>query len=369
MMNLVQQYNEAIHQRFKTYLKEARQAFQAIAAEANPLFLKAVNQLNAADFDTMKAEMVHHLIESCQNWLNDEGYKNAPMDAILFEHDYTYSENIEAVAYGIEGDLSGFDYDFLNGIEAHDGIPLIPFTMLAFIDEDYATLSEAIGFEEVNGLFGSYTHLLVQEAFTAFAQSAIFKKIPRKPIFFMALGEHDMDEIRLFYVCEDEAIFKKYLEEIEAEWTGIESEKATAKKYAKLKYRVDELLEVLVFSDDNSQIDVILDGLQELIKDSPKHQYWAMSKLGSLYLSGKGVEQNLDKARQYFEIVIKNGQNFEKRQSCMLLAGMYYGGKGVVKNLFKAQELMTTAHNIGALGGRFLDLKMVIDKEILELNN
>lgn len=368
-MRLVQQYNQSINQQFKTYLEEARQAFQAIADEANPLFREAVNRLNQADYDTMKAEMVAKLIESCQNWLSEEAYKNAPMDAILFEHDYTYSENIEALAYGIDGDLSSFDYDFLNGIEAHDGIPLIPFTMLAFIDEEYATLSEEVGFEEINSLFGSYTHLLVQEAFTDFAQSDIFKKIARKSIFFMALGEHDMDEIRLFYVCDDEAVFQKYLEEIEAELRGVENEKVTAKKYAALKYRIDELLDVLVFSDDETQIDVILDGLQELIEVSPKHQYWAMSKLGSLYLGGKGIERNLDKARQYFEIVIEKGQNFEKRQSCMLLAGMYYEGKGVVKNLFKAHELITIADNIGALGGRFLDLKTLIYKEVRKLEN
>lgn len=313
--------------------------------------------------------MVVKLIESCQEWLNDEAYKNTAMDAILFEHDYTYSENIEALAYGIDGDLDGFEYDFANGMEAHNGIPLTPFTMLAFIDDDYATLSEAVGFEELNGLFGSYTHLLVQESFAAFAQSDLFKKIARKPIFFMALGEHDMKETRLYYVCDDETVFKEYLTEIENEKSGIESEKTIAKKYAALKYRVDELLNILVFSNDATQINIILDGLQELIDDSPKHKYWAMSKLGSLYVSGKSVEQNLDNARQYFEMVIENGNDFEKRQSAMLLAEMYYDGKGVVKNLLKAKLLITKAHDISALDGHFLVLKTQIEQEIQELNN
>lgn len=368
-MNLIQQYNQTIHHQFRTYLNEAQIAFQAISDKVNPLFLKAVEKLNQLNYDTIKAEMTAQLIESCQNWLNDEAYKNIPMDAILFEHDYTYSENIEALAYGIDGDLSGFDYDFLNGIEAHDGIQLKPFNLLSFIDKDYSTLSKAIGFNELNNLFGSYVHLLVQEVFTAFAQSDIFKKIARKPVFFMALGEHDMDEIRLYFVCDDEVVFKKYLDDFEAELAGIESEKVIEKKYSKLKYHVSELLDILVFSNDDTQIAVILDGLQELIDNSPKHKYWAMMKLGKLYMIGSGVELNLNKARYYFETAIENGQNFEKRQSYLMLASMYYDGKGVVKNLFKAQQFITTAHEISVLGGRFLDLKKQIEKDIRELNN
>lgn len=366
-MNLIEQYNQSINQQYKTYLKEARQAFQAIAPKANPLFLKAVDKLIQVDYDKMKAEMVEKLIESCQEWLNDEEYKNAPMDVILFEHDYTYSENIEALAYGIDGDLDGFDYDFLNGIEAHEGISLIPFTMLAFIDDDYTILSESVGFSELNGLFGSYTHLLVQESFTAFAQSDIFKKVARKPVFFMALGEHDMKESRLYYICDDEAIFKEYLTEIEN--TGIENEKAIAKKYAALKYRVSELLDVLAFSNNHAQIDIILDDLEELIEDSPKHKYWAMMHLGKLYMIGNGVELDLNKARQYFKSAINKGENFEKRQSCMMLAEMYYSGKGIIKNLLKAKSLINEAHNISALDGRFLVLKTEIEKEIQELEN
>ena len=81
------------------------------------------------------------------------------------------------------------------------------------------------------------------------------------------------------------------------------------------------------------------------------------------------IQLDLDKARQYFEAAIENGQYFEKRQSCLMLAGMYYSGRGVVKNLFKAHELITTAHKISALDGRFLALKTLIEKEIQELNN
>lgn len=368
-MSIVQRYNQAINQRFQKYLTEAKHAFQAIASEANPLFLKAVDKLLQLDYETVKAEMIAELIESCAEWLNDEEYKNTPMNAILFEHDYTYLDNVEALTYGVVGDLSGYNYDFANGMEAHTGISLMPYTMLSFIDEDYATLSEAVGFGELNDLFGSYSHLLVQESFAAFAQLDIFKKIARKPIFFMALGEHDMDETRLYYVCEDEAIFKAYLTDIENELAGIESKKTIEKKYAALKYRVDDLLDVLVFSNDDTQIDVILNGLQELIDDSPEHKYWAMAKLGSLYVSGKGVKRDIKKARQYFDIVIDHGKDFEKRQACMLSAGMYYGGKGVVKNLLKAHQLITIAHNIGGLSGRFLTLKNLIEKEINELKN
>ncbi len=368
-MNLVQEYNQSINRQFKNYFKEAKQAFQKIAHEANPLFLKAVDKLNQVNYAKMKTEMVANLIESCQKWLSDDNYKSKPMNAILFEHDYTYSNYIEALAYGIDGDLGGYEYVFANGMEAHNGIQLTPFTMLSFVDEDYATLSETIGFSEFNDLFGSYTHLLVQESFAVFAQSDIFKKISRKPIFFLALGEHDMKESRLYYVCDDDTVFKDYLTEIENELTGIENEKAIAKKYGALKFRISELLDVLVFSGDTTQIELILNGLQELIDDSPKHKYWAMLKLGSLYVNGKGVERNMNKARQYLEVVIEKGKDTEKRQSAMLLGEMYYEGKGVVKNLLKANLLINKAQNISALGGHFLKLKMQIEKEIQELNN
>lgn len=368
-MNIIETYNQSINQTFQKHLIEAKQVFQAIATEANPLFLKAADELMQLDYEVLKAKMITELTESCQEWLSDEDYKNTPIDAILFEHDYTYSNNVEALAYGIDGDLDGYEYDFANGMEAHSGISLIPYTILSFIDDDYSTLENAIGFDEINGLFGSYVHLLVQESFAAFAQSDIFKKIARKPIFFMAFGEHDMNETRLYYVCEETAVFKKYLTDIEDELAGIESQKTIEKKYGALKYHIDDLLDVLAFANDTSQIAEILNGLQELIEDSPQHKYWAMVKSGSLYAAGKGVIKDLEKAQQYFNLVINHGNNFEKRQACMLLSGMYYSGNGVIKNILKAHQLITTAHNISELGGRFLALKNQLDKEVEELKN
>lgn len=367
-MSVIKDYNKSIKKGLKKDLKKGKKAFQKIVNDAHPLFREAVDKLLQLDYKQLKAEMTTMLLESCEKWMNDDQYDNTPMDAILFEYDYIYLDEVEAVAYGIDGDLSSGKYDFVNGMEAHHGILLKPFPMLSFIDEDYEKFSEEIGYEEVNVIFIKYIYLLVQEAFAAFTQSNIFKKISRKEIFYIALGEHDMGETPLYYVCDDDAIFQNYLTKEDEAVAAVEREKKLANKHYELKYHIDELLDDLAYNNDFSKISEIFEGLDELINHS-EYANWAMLKLGSLYLSGKGVPSDFDKAREYFEKVLEDGRSLQKRQSYMMLGSMYYSGKGVVKNILKAHEYLINANRITELSSRFLALKAHIEKEIQGLKN
>lgn len=60
----------------------------------------------------------------------------------------------------------------------------------------------------------------------------------------------------------------------------------------------------------------------------------AIYELGQRYFEGIGVEQNVQKAREYFEIAAERGSN----GSNYFLGKIYYNGMGVQTNHVKAKE-------------------------------
>jgi TPR repeat protein len=100
---------------------------------------------------------------------------------------------------------------------------------------------------------------------------------------------------------------------------------------------------------DNKEYDKAIENLEKAIDNK---EYAAISTLAMFYITGLGVEVNIDKGLEYLFL----GEKYNDAKSLSMLGDFYYNGKYVDKNIDKAKELYERAcdlnegHAIGMLG-------------------
>ena len=100
---------------------------------------------------------------------------------------------------------------------------------------------------------------------------------------------------------------------------------------------------------DNKEYDKAIENLEKAIDNK---EYAALSTLAMFYITGLGVEVNIDKGLEYLFL----GEKYNDAKSLSMLGDFYYNGKYVDKNIDKAKELYERAcdlnegHAIGMLG-------------------
>ena len=77
---------------------------------------------------------------------------------------------------------------------------------------------------------------------------------------------------------------------------------------------------------------------------------FAQRNLGSLYLTGRGVKQDYQKAKELYEKAANQGFD----EALNILGGMYYNGEGIKQDYIKAKEFYEKAANKGNVESQYL---------------
>lgn len=177
-------------------------------------FSDLYESLEKFDIVAYKAKVAHEIEVHLKDWWINPGKGIKPDEvvySILFEYDSFWQKDVQADAYGIVAwenfklHTKSFyidDYDFAEGFYAMPGITLNFFDELEKLSWQHnpdSTLSEEIGFEEIQKVYVFYGFVILNEVFYELGQKGIFKTINAKKGFMFMIGEHDMGDIFPIY--------------------------------------------------------------------------------------------------------------------------------------------------------------------------
>ena len=198
-------------------------------------YLKAVYEtLNRFDFNTYKQKLEREILENLKQWWTnpEKGIKkDEELYAILFEYDYFFQKNVEAVAYGIGAyenyqiqtdkfDM-GYDYDFTTAFYSSPGISLNFFDSLEALDHDSLPekfkdttidfdelkigepievdglndIEDLLGYQEIIDLHKLQGMLAIQEVLVKLDVEKEFEPLNYKDNFMFLIAEHDSGEV------------------------------------------------------------------------------------------------------------------------------------------------------------------------------
>ena len=198
-------------------------------------YLKAVYEtLNRFDFNTYKQKIEREILENLKQWWTnpEKGIKkDEELYAILFEYDYFFQKNVEAVAYGIGAyenyqiqtdkfDM-GYDYDFTTAFYSSPGISLNFFDSLEALDHDNLPekfkdttidfdelkigepievdglndIEDLLGYQEIIDLHKLQGMLAIQEVLVKLDVEKEFEPLNYKDNFMFLIAEHDSGEV------------------------------------------------------------------------------------------------------------------------------------------------------------------------------
>ncbi|WP_428657284.1 hypothetical protein [Runella sp.] len=176
---------------------------------------KLINRHTEAD------RIFSEILTNCNEWWINETKNINPEEklyCIFFEYDYIYSENLDAVAYGINiGDFRklqlepydiGLSYDFASGFYACPGFTIKTFSPLSNLGIDIweETLLEnglpiayTPEWEAIVKYYKNITYSIVHNALELFVKTDAFQKINKHDSFQLLIQEHDMGESQPVY--------------------------------------------------------------------------------------------------------------------------------------------------------------------------
>lgn len=199
------------------YLKAQYNSYKAKFLElknVHSTFIELYQSLEKFDIVAYKAKVSYEVETHLKDWWINPGKGIKPDEvvySILFEYDSFWQKDVQADAYGIVAwdsfklHTKSFyldDYDFAEGFYAMPGITLNFFDELekfSWQHDPDGTLSEEIGFEEIQKVYVFYGFVILNEVFYELGQKGNFKTINAKKGFMFMIGEHDMGDIFPIY--------------------------------------------------------------------------------------------------------------------------------------------------------------------------
>lgn len=198
-------------------------------------YLKAIYKtLNRFDFNAYKQKIEKEILENLKEWWTnpEKGIKkDEELYAILFEYDYFFQKNVEAVAYGIGAyenyqiqtdkfDM-GYDYDFTTAFYSSPGISLNFFDSLEALDHDNLPekfkdttidfdelkigepievdglndIEDLLGYQEIIELHKLQGMLAIHEVLVKLDVEKEFESLNYKDNFMFLIDEHDSGEV------------------------------------------------------------------------------------------------------------------------------------------------------------------------------
>lgn len=198
-------------------------------------YLKAIYKtLNRFDFNAYKQKIEKEILENLKEWWTnpEKGInKDEELYAILFEYDYFFHKNVEAVAYGIGAyenyqiqtdkfDM-GYDYDFTTAFYSSPGISLNFFDSLEALDHDNLPekfkdttinfdelkigelievdglndIEDLLGYQEIIELHKLQGMLAIHEVLVKLDIEKEFESLNYKDNFMFLIDEHDSGEV------------------------------------------------------------------------------------------------------------------------------------------------------------------------------
>ena len=198
-------------------------------------YLKAIYKtLNRFDFNAYKQKIEKEILENLKEWWTnpEKGIKkDEELYAILFEYDYFFQKNVEAVAYGIGAyenyqiqtdkfDM-GHDYDFTTAFYSSPGISLDFFDSLGALDHDNLPekfkdttidfdklkigepievdglndIEDLLGYQEIIELHKLQGMLAIHEVLVKLDVEKEFESLNYKDNFMFLIAEHDSGEV------------------------------------------------------------------------------------------------------------------------------------------------------------------------------
>ena len=198
-------------------------------------YLKAIYKtLNRFDFNAYKQKIEKEILENLKEWWTnpEKGIKkDEELYAILFEYDYFFQKNVEAVAYGIGAyenyqiqtdkfDM-GYDYDFTTAFYSSPGISVNFFDSLEALDHDNLPekfkdttldfdelkigepievdglndIEDLLGYQEIIELHKLQGMLAIHEVLVKLDVEKEFESLNYKDNFMFLIDEHDSGEV------------------------------------------------------------------------------------------------------------------------------------------------------------------------------
>lgn len=198
-------------------------------------YLKAIYKtINRFDFNAYKQKIEKEILENLKEWWTnpEKGIKkDEELYAILFEYDYFFQKNVEAVAYGIGAyenyqiqtdkfDM-GYDYDFTTAFYSSPGISLNFFDSLEALDHDNLPekfkdttidfdelkigepievdglndIEDLLGYQEIIELHKLQGMLAIHEVLVKLDIEKEFESLNYKDNFMFLIDEHDSGEV------------------------------------------------------------------------------------------------------------------------------------------------------------------------------
>ncbi len=199
-----------INQTIRAYLVDQRaQALYAFVSD-DAVFNKVRAQLDGVALNEVKRQFYQELVTNCEQlWLKAA----EPINGIIFEYDYIYRENEEAVAYGVlfehANDLNVqaepydivYNYKFAVLFEAVSGVTLRVLNPLAELEEVDDFFNQG-GFSELRDAYVFTAFLGLHDALADFVETSAFKRLVRHSPFHFLIQEHDMGKAYPVYIVD-----------------------------------------------------------------------------------------------------------------------------------------------------------------------